>query len=207
MTSIIGEDAGTRLDLICCLLSFHDNAVETLNRTRQKSEAGFQKRRSNIEMNNCDDASARCCAECGKEGGVSLKTCKACMSVRYCNASCQHKHWPKHKIPCKERAAKLRNEALFKDPRPKEDCPICFIPMPILLISCISLPPATMSSVPIYDFAIEHQELAQMETETYYSCCGKSICDGCIYSFIKSGNDFAIPTELAKHGMSRLKRL
>ena len=42
-----------------------------------------------IEMNNHDDASARCCAECGKEGGVSLKTCKACMLVKYCNAKCQ----------------------------------------------------------------------------------------------------------------------
>jgi len=52
-----------------------------------------------------------CCAECGKEeervGGVSLKACKACMQVKYCNAGCQHKHWPKHKTTCKLRAAEL----------------------------------------------------------------------------------------------------
>ena len=64
-----------------------------------------------------------CCAECGKEGGTSLKMCKACMLVRYCNAACQMKHWPTHKAECKLRATELRDEALFKDPPPKEDCP------------------------------------------------------------------------------------
>ena len=36
---------------------------------------------------------ASCCAECGKEEEeddvVSLKTCKSCMVVKYCNAACQ----------------------------------------------------------------------------------------------------------------------
>jgi hypothetical protein len=27
-----------------------------------------------------------------------------------------------------------------------------------------------------------------MATEEYYTCCGKSICGGCIYSFSQSGN-------------------
>ena len=31
------------------------------------------------------------------------------------------------------------DEALFKDPPAKEDCPICFLPMPVNLISCASL--------------------------------------------------------------------
>jgi hypothetical protein len=93
------------------------------------------------------------CAECGKEGGdVSLKMCKACMHARYCSAACQRNHWPTHKKFCKQRAAELRDEALFKDP-PKEDCPICFLPMPIMLVTCILLPPATISSVPVHDFA------------------------------------------------------
>ena len=35
----------------------------------------------------------------------------------------------------------LRDEALFKDPPPQEDCAICFIPMPFKLIYCVSLPP------------------------------------------------------------------
>jgi hypothetical protein len=129
-----------------------------------------------------------------REGGggvVSLKTCKSCMAVKYCDASCQHKHWATHKTECKLRAAELRDDALFKDPPPKEDCPICFLPlpMPTKLIFCVSLPPATISSVPINDFAIAHVELAGEETEIYYTCCGKTICRGCIYSICKSRND------------------
>ena len=132
-----------------------------------------------------------CCAECGKEEGgglVSLKACKSCMHVKYCNAACQRKHWSTHKKQCKLRAAELRDEALFKDPPAKEDCPICFLPMPNKLICCVSLPPATLLSVPTYDFAIANEELADEEIEIHYSCCGKNICRGCTHSFRKSGN-------------------
>jgi tetratricopeptide (TPR) repeat protein len=115
------------------------------------------------------------------------------MLVRYCNVNCQKNHWPKHKKECKERAAELRDEALFKEPPAKEDCPICFLPMPVKLICCMTLPPATISSVPISDFADANEELVNMSTETYYSCCGKSICGGCIHSFRMSGNDENCP--------------
>jgi tetratricopeptide (TPR) repeat protein len=60
--------------------------------------------------------------------------------------------------------------------------------MPHDLICCISLPPATILSVPIRDFAIANDELADEKTEVYYECCGKSICRGCAYSFCVSGN-------------------
>jgi len=93
----------------------------------------------------------------------------------------------------KLRAAKLRNEALFKDPPAKEDCPICFLPIPVALLSCASLPFATISAVPIYNLAIANQELATDAMETYYPCCGKSICGGCVHSFRKSGNDGKCP--------------
>ena len=137
-----------------------------------------------------DDAMAHCCAECGEKGGVvSLKACMSCKLVKYCNAKCQKNHWPKHKKRCKQRAAELRDVALFKDPPPKEDCPICFLPMPIRLLSCMTLPPATRSSVPICDFADENEELADKHMEDYYSCCGKSICKGCVYSFDQSENN------------------
>jgi TPR repeat protein len=82
---------------------------------------------------------------------------------------------------------------LFKDPPAKEDCPICFLPMPYQLISCMTLPPATLMSVPIYDFAMANDALAHTSTEQFYSCCGKSICRGCIYSFSQSGNDDKCP--------------
>jgi hypothetical protein len=110
------------------------------------------------------------------------------MQVKYCNAACQKNHWPTHKTACKLRAAELRDEALFKDPPPMEDCPICFLPMPNKLICCMSLPPATILSVPISDFAIANEELADEGTEVYYECCGKSVCGGCVHSFYKSGN-------------------
>ena len=136
-----------------------------------------------------------CCAECGKEeGGIGLKACKSCKLVKYCNANCQRNHWATHKTECKRRAAELRDESLFnKDPPPKEDCPICFLPMPKKMICSISLPPATItsatvSSVPIGDFAIENEELAKLSTENYYSCCGKYICGGCFYSCAQSGS-------------------
>jgi TPR repeat protein len=78
------------------------------------------------------------------------------------------------------------DEELFKDPPAKEDCPICFLPMPENLISCISLPPATISLVPIYDYAMANEELANEAADGYYPCCGKNICRGCIHSFVKS---------------------
>jgi TPR repeat protein len=65
--------------------------------------------------------------------------------------------------------------------------------MPNELICCITLPPATILSVPIRDFAIANDELAYEKTEIYYSCCGKSICGGCVYSFHKSGNNDKCP--------------
>ena len=115
------------------------------------------------------------------------------MQVKYCNAICQRNHWPTHKKQCKQRAAELHDEALFKDPPPKEDCPICFLPMPILLVNCVSLPPATISSVPINDFAKANEESTTEETALYYSCCGKSICQGCLYSHHVSGDNNKCP--------------
>ena len=49
--------------------------------------------------------------------------------------------------------ANLHDEELFKQPPPKEDCPICMLPLPSL---CRGF--------------------------KYNSCCGKIICSGCIYA-------------------------
>jgi TPR repeat protein len=48
-------------------------------------------------------------------------------------------------------------------------------------------------SVPISDYAEANEELAKMDTEEYYSCCGKSICGGCVHSFYESGNNGKCP--------------
>ena len=74
--------------------------------------------------------------------------------VRWLNIAidCQIAHRPQHKKACKKRAAELHDEKLFKQPPPPEDCPICMLPLPI-----------------------------SPGDATFQSCCGKTICDGCIY--------------------------
>jgi hypothetical protein len=116
--------------------------------------------------------------------------CKACFLVKYCNANCQRNHWPTHKADCKQRAASYATRRSSRTHRRRRtNCPICFLPMPDRLINCVSLPPATITSVPIYDYARANQEFAMKETEAYYSCCGKYICRGCLHSSYMSGND------------------
>jgi tetratricopeptide (TPR) repeat protein len=65
--------------------------------------------------------------------------------------------------------------------------------MPAHLICCVSLSPATISSVPIFDYADANEELADFDMFHYYECCGKSICRGCINSCIQSGNNRKCP--------------
>ena len=65
--------------------------------------------------------------------------------------------------------------------------------MPVNFISCLSLPPATILSVPIYDFAQANPVLANKATQEYFPCCGKSICGGCVHSFNESGNNAKCP--------------
>ena len=102
------------------------------------------------------------CANCGKgeECSGDLKACTACMMVKYCNRECQIAHRPQHKKACKKRAAELYDEKLFKEP-PRDECPICMLPLP-LYGNC-------------------HTGVA------FHSCCGKCICEGCIFSMSESG--------------------
>jgi hypothetical protein len=103
------------------------------------------------------DEMMMCCAACGmaEDGDIKLKKCNACKSVRYCSVKCQRDHRPQHKTDCKKRAADLRDEILFKQPKSSHlgDCPICCLPLRI----------DGMKS-------------------TMYSCCSKMICDGCGYA-------------------------
>jgi len=50
---------------------------------------------------------------------------------------------------------------LFAPIQEKEECPICMLPLPITINKGI----------------------------TFYSCCGKMICDGCIYKHIQTGKE------------------
>ena len=73
------------------------------------------------------------CASCGKEGNgdIIMNTCNKCKEVKYCNAACKKKHRHKHKKACEKRVAELHDEKLFKEPPPREECPICLIPLPL----------------------------------------------------------------------------
>jgi len=97
------------------------------------------------------------CAACGKEGGDSLKACTACFMVKYCNGDCQISHRRQHKKECKKRAAELYDEKLFKELPPEEECPICLLPLPLVA-----------------------------GDSGFHSCCGKVICNGCIYAMVMS---------------------
>ena len=99
-----------------------------------------------------DNATTELCANCGKEGG-NLKLCAACKLVKYCSRDCQFAHRPQHKKECRRRVAELHDEKLFKQPPPRDDCPICFLRLPWL-----------------------------GDGRQYKSCCGKIICSGCIHA-------------------------
>ena len=95
------------------------------------------------------------CANCGKgeESSGDLKSCTACKLVKYCNRECQIAHRPQHKKSCKKRAAELHDEKLFEDHPPREECPICMLPLPI-----------------------------DADEQSFESCCGKIICNGCVHA-------------------------
>ncbi|KAL7539034.1 hypothetical protein ACHAWF_008763 [Thalassiosira exigua] len=102
-------------------------------------------------------SAAGTCAACGVEGD-ELKQCTSCEEVKYCDVACQRAHWPRHKKGCKKRAAEIKDSLLFKE-HVREDCPICFLPMPI------------------------------SGHVTYRSCCGKWVCDGCMHGIIDGNDD------------------
>ena len=93
-----------------------------------------------------EDNDVLVCANCGKEGDDINNTCNKCKKVNYCNAACKKKHRHKHKADCEEHirlaaekrneelklAAEMHDKKLFKQPPPKDDCPICFLMLPSL---------------------------------------------------------------------------
>ena len=88
---------------------------------------------SHVMASTDNSGNTETCTACGKEGEENagdLKFCNACKLVKYCSRECQIAHRPQHKKACKERAAELHDKALFKDPPPPEECPICCIPYP-----------------------------------------------------------------------------
>jgi len=88
-----------------------------------------------------------CCSKCGiaEVDDFKLKKCPTCDLVQYCSDDCLQDHWLTHEAVCKERAAELRDEILFRQPESTHlgDCPICFLPLPIdidksVMMACCS---------------------------------------------------------------------
>lgn len=133
-----------------------------------------------MSTSNTDTDTITICAACGKEGkSDNMNTCNKCKSVKYCNASCKKKHRKKHKKACERRVAELYDEKLFKEVEP-EECPICFLPMPI-----------------------------KADDTTFESCCGKRICNGCIYAMeMSEGKDLCAfcRTPLTSSHQEHIKR-
>jgi hypothetical protein len=103
------------------------------------------------------------------------------MSVKYCNAICQKKHWAQHKRDCKIQAAELRDKALFKDPPPTTEGGLShLLPTNAIIVDIVCL-----ASTCNY---IVCTNLGLCALEQYYPCCGKFFCGGCVYSFQQSGN-------------------
>ena len=109
-----------------------------------------------------DEIDVDVCANCGKEGS-DLNICNKCMMVKYCNAACKKRHRTKHKKKCERRVAELHDIELFKQPPQKEDCPICFLPLPSMAAG-----------------------------SKYKTCCGKMICSGCIYAVRMRSNGVSL---------------
>ncbi len=102
------------------------------------------------------------CANCGIAGvdNIKLKICDGgCDLVKYCSTNCREEHREQHHDDCKKRVAKLHDKRLFTQPGScgYGECPICFLPMPL-----------------------------GPKKATFMSCCGQSICCGCIHAHLMS---------------------
>ena len=134
----------------------HEKIIIAINITANNKQYTTQKidMHQMASVNNTTTTNFNC-ASCGKEGR-NLNTWNRCNMAKYCNAPCKKKHRSKHKKACERRVAELHDEALFKEHPPRDDCPICFLPLPV-----------------------------DTSETTFNSCCGKLICDGCIFARLR----------------------
>ena len=101
-----------------------------------------------------------------------LKPCSKCDLVEYCSDQCQKDHLQEHEPICKERAAELYDELLFKQPESSHlgDCPICFLPIP-----------------------------SEADFSRVKACCGQIICAGCMHAHFVAGRVKEIRCPFCRH--------
>jgi hypothetical protein len=138
-------------------------------------------------MSSAAEADQNVCANCGIEEGddIKLKDCGDCDLVKFCSDGCRELHRPKHADECRKREKQLHDRKLFTQPDRTDECPICFLPLPI-----------------------------DIGKSTFKACCSAVICKGCVYANCKSGGGNNCPFcreplpkkgEVKKRVMKRVK--
>jgi hypothetical protein len=117
--------------------------------------------------NNLEEMTNEVCDNCGIAAidNVTLKKCGGCKLVKYCSVECQKIHRPQHKKACKQRAAEIRDDNLFRQPDESNwgECPICLLPLPLAVT--------------------QSREM---------TCCSKLICNGCCYAALVESLDKSV---------------
>ena len=150
-------------------MSASDNCKDSASKSSDDGVCDVNGMLNNTSIGATADDGISICANCGKQGDNINNICNKCKQVKYCNATCKKVHKKKHKKDCEEHvrlatekhnkelriAADLHDIELFKQPPPSQygDCPICFLRLPSL-----------------------------GSGSTYYSCCGKTVCCGCVHA-------------------------
>ena len=119
-------------NITSCTVNEEGDVITAKQLTAQIEDLSIEGKEGDIPTptNYADDIIT--CAACGKEGkGDSMNMCNKCKMAKYCNAACKKKHRKTHKKKCDIRVAELHEEALFKDPPQREECPICFLLLPL----------------------------------------------------------------------------
>ena len=135
------------------------------------------------------DADICCCANCGvaEVDDIKLMDCDGCDLVKYCSDKCMEEHREQHEEDCKKRKAELNDNKLFTQPDRTYlgECPLCFLPLPL-----------------------------DVGKSSFYRCCSKIVCDGCVYAHERSNGGDRCPfcrepradaEENTKKAMKRIK--
>jgi hypothetical protein len=98
------------------------------------------------------------CACCGIAAVDDVKLAESnggCDLVKYCGDECQDNHREQHEDVCKQRKYELRDKKLFQQPDGIHlgDCPLCFLQLPL-----------------------------DQSKSSFYTCCCKVVCDGCVFA-------------------------
>ncbi len=119
-------------------------------------------------MRSSEEADRRVCvcANCGiaEVDEIKLEECDECYLVKYCGDNCKEAHREQHGEECKKWEA--NNKVLFNQPERShlEECPLCFLPMPL-----------------------------DLGKSSFYPCCSKTVCNGCVYANMLSNGGRSCP--------------